>query len=49
MYVVKRNGGRGVKLAPSVVVEESGTPASENEECTDSSTDRPRFAILKNA
>ena len=47
MYVVKRNGGRGIKLAPPV--EESGTLASENAECTGSSMDRPRFAILKNA
>jgi diguanylate cyclase (GGDEF)-like protein/PAS domain S-box-containing protein len=47
MYVVKRNGGRGVKLAPPV--EESGASAGENEECTNSSTDRHRFAILKNA
>jgi len=51
MYVVKRNGGRGVKLAPPVIEEEeeSGTLASENAECTNSSPDRPRFAILKNA
>ncbi|MDQ2992366.1 MAG: hypothetical protein M3R30_06045 [Candidatus Eremiobacteraeota bacterium] len=46
MYVVKRNGGRGIKLAPSV--EESGAPASEKAECTTSSMDRPRFAIPKN-
>ncbi len=47
MYIVKRNGGRGVKLAPSV--EESEALASENASCTTSSTDHPRFAIRKNA
>ncbi len=47
MYVVKRNGGRGIKLAPPV--EESGAATNEKAECTTSSKDRPRFAILKNA
>ena len=50
MYVVKRNGGRGIKLAPPVVDEEEARRSpSENAECTSSSMDRPRFAILKNA
>jgi len=47
MYVVKRNGGRGIKLAPPV--EETDDAAHENATCIGSSTDRPRFAILKNA
>ena len=48
MYVVKRNGGRGVKLAGAL--KETVTRIPEKMACSKPSlTDRPRFAILKNA
>jgi GGDEF domain-containing protein len=47
MYVVKHNGGRGVKLVPE---KESGVPFSEKGTCTTLSSKAPaHFAIHQSA
>ena len=47
MYVVKRNGGRGIKL---VAEKESGVPFSEKGTCTTLSSKAPApFAIHQSA